>query len=215
MAVTTKTAPITLLEAINEMFRAVGIASVTTLDNYNTDTDVSSALFALSNLSAQVQTQDQGWDFNTDEEFPLTPSTVDGSIAVPANAHSITVNDKSRNRYPVERARKLYDKKNQTFNWTTTNISVYPANAEALSDGNLYVDITWVFAWEDCPGPIRRLILYSAAREWAVGRVPNMETFQFSKAGLDKALQDAITYDQQSRSLSPAANPEIRRQLRR
>ena len=57
------------LPAVNEILASVGQAPVTTLDQ--TNPDVAIAYDTLINTSREVQSE--GWLFNTEEYYPMTP----------------------------------------------------------------------------------------------------------------------------------------------
>lgn len=211
MAVTTTTAPLTLLQAVNEMLSGIGIAQVTTLDVANTNDDVGKALQELSNASVAIQ--ESGWHFNTDNCFSFTPSVIDGTIEVPAAALKISLSERSQTRYMTMRQGKLWDLQNFTYNWTG-NFS-NPNPNPLTGDGNLYCDVVYGFVWEDLPQVWRTLILCTAARTFSVGRIPNEDTFKFNQTFLDNANAAAEQSDQDSRARSPSENPYLRMMRRR
>lgn len=140
-------APTTELEAVNAMIRTIGMSPATTLDV--SDVDVQQALDTLRDISRQVQSA--GWDFNTEENYTLTPNT-DGFIVVPPNIVTVKV-DKSCSPYDaVQRynagAKKLYDRNKHTFTFTT------PVNAT----------VVMLFDFEELPEVARRYIAVRAAR---------------------------------------------------
>lgn len=212
MATTTAIVPLTLLQAVNELLVSVGTARIMSLDTAAQDEEVATALQAISDVSVAVQTS--GWHFNTDEDYPLQPNATDGSIAKPSNCVSVTVGRKSYNRFFTERQGKLYDLENHTYNWTT-NVGTPAANQMPLSDGNLYVNIVWLFVFEDLPQAVRWYIMAKAANMWAVTRVPNMETYKFSESVLEDAYSAFVQYDQESRSQAPSENPHYAAMRRR
>ena len=82
---TTPTAAITKLDAVNRMLASIGQSPVNTLTG-TLPKDVNKAVLALDNALRDVLTR--GWSFNSDTEFPLSPDS-NGRIDVPVNAASI------------------------------------------------------------------------------------------------------------------------------
>lgn len=69
------TTPTTELAAVNTMLSGIGEAPVNSLSE--TTTDVAVALNVLAEVSREVQTE--GWQWNTEDDYPLTPAS-DGRI---------------------------------------------------------------------------------------------------------------------------------------
>ena len=103
------------LPAVNEILASVGQAPVTTLDQ--TNPDVAIAYDTLLNVSREVQAE--GWIFNTEEFYELTPNT-DGEIVIANNILQIDLHAEKDNQYEaIRRNGKLYEKINHTYDWTT------------------------------------------------------------------------------------------------
>ena len=136
------------LPAVNEILASVGQAPVTTLDQ--TNPDVAIAYDTLINTSREVQAE--GWIFNTEEFYKLTPDT-NGEIVIANNILQIDLHDEKDNQYEaVRRNGKLYEKINHTYDWTTLT------NWETVA-----CDIVWFFDWVDLPRPIQDYIVARAA----------------------------------------------------
>ena len=213
---TTPTTPITLLSAVNEMLAAVGTAQVATLDTSSTNEEVQKALNTLKDVSVRVQSD--GWGFNVEDDFPLNPDPVTGYIALPANALFMGVSTKSRDRYPTQRQGNLYDIKNHTFQWANGSNGIVTPNPLVGSGsdlGTIYVKLQFTFDFEDCPQPIRWLIMAEAGRMWGVGRVPDSATFKFTDAVYEEALARAIAWDNDATSFYPEQNPHFSAMRRR
>ena len=134
----------TKLEAVNSMLTAIGESPVNTITQATT-TDVSIALATLNNVSREVQSQ--GWFFNTDLNYTLSPNT-NNQIELPVNALRLNTVNLSKSYNLVERNRKLYDRKNNTY---TVN---YPVT----------VDIIFYLEFEEMPEVARRYCTLRAAR---------------------------------------------------
>lgn len=219
MALTTQTAPLTLLQAVNQLLQSIGTAAVMSLDAaVLLDEAVQRAYQTISDQAFQIQ--EEGWYFNTDWDMPLAPSTVDGSIAVPNGVAKITVAKRNSRRLFAPRFNQatqqmcLWDLKHHTFNWSVTS-GVPAANQEALGDGNLYVDMVSVYTFEQVMQPLRYYIMASAGAIYGVGRVPNDETFKFSQTVVEQAMSAWLRADQDQRDLVPEENPHFRKMRRR
>ncbi len=136
------------LPAVNEILASVGQAPVTTLDQ--TNPDVAIAYDTLLNVSREVQAE--GWIFNTEEFYELTPNT-DGEIVIANNILQIDLHAEKDNQYEaIRRNGKLYEKINHTYDWTTLT------GWEKVA-----CDIVWLFDWVDLPRPFQDYITARAA----------------------------------------------------
>ncbi len=136
------------LPAVNEILASVGQAPVTTLDQ--TNPDVAIAYDTLLNVSREVQSE--GWTFNTEEYYPMTPDA-NGEIVIANNILQIDLHDEKDNQYEsVRRSGKLYEKINHTYDWTTLT-----------GWDTVRCDIVWFFDWVDLPRPIQDYIVARAS----------------------------------------------------
>tara|TARA_B100000700_G_scaffold313722_1_gene399188 strand:+ start:1874 stop:2500 length:627 start_codon:yes stop_codon:yes gene_type:complete len=136
------------LPAVNEILASVGQAPVTTLDQ--TNPDVAIAYDTLLNVSREVQAE--GWTFNTEEYYPMTPDA-NGEIIIANNILQIDLHDEKDNSYEsVRRDGKLYEKINHTYDWTTLT-----------GWDTVRCDIVWFFDWVDLPRPMQDYIVAKAA----------------------------------------------------
>lgn len=147
----------TELDAVNQILSSVGQAPVTTLDLQNPE--VAIVLNTLREVNKMVQAE--GWIFNTERHYELTPDAVTGEILFPTNALSIDTNRQSHyaDYDPVKRNGKLYDRYNHTYVWTS------PIDA----------DIVWYFDFTDIPPAIQQYIVARAARMCATKMVGDKE----------------------------------------
>lgn len=102
--------PTTELEAVNAILASVGESPVQSLDGDFVDAELAQNL--LTQVSRQVQVQ--GWSFNTEYDFPLTPKT-NGEIELPSNTLKVTIAGEPQ---LVMRGSKLYDSANRTYVFT-------------------------------------------------------------------------------------------------
>jgi len=136
----------TELDAVNQILSSVGQAPVTTLDLQNPE--VSIVLNTLREVNRQVQAE--GWIFNTELDYVMTPDSVTNEISYPSNVLQMDANvEHHKNDYDiVRRSGKLYDRLHHTFEFTE----------------QLHVDLTWYFDFTDVPPPIQTYIVARAAR---------------------------------------------------
>ena len=134
----------TELPAINQILMACGQAPVTTLDE--TNPDVAIAYQTLLEVSREVQSE--GWTFNKEAHYEMTPNS-DDEIIIPTNILQIDLTQATAgDKQVIRRNGKLYDKQNHTNKWT---------------DGAISVDVLWLFDWVDLPRPIQDYITTRAA----------------------------------------------------
>lgn len=160
--------PLDLLTAINELLSSIGQAPVTSIDvqsniyEYNPDTqqytqltiptnpDVAMAQQTLLEESRRVQSE--GWSFNKEYNYPITPNATTREITYADNQLQIDLCRSADASYgsldTVRRQSKLYERNNHTFIW---NQSV------------VYCDIVWYFDWEDIPRPIQDFVIKKAS----------------------------------------------------
>ena len=106
----------TELEAINSMLSAIGEAPVNSLNSGLVDASLAQTI--LNEVSRSVQAQ--GWNFNTELDYPVAADT-NGHVILPPEiiradlAASVTPPVGSPQEY-VQRGNKMYDKVNHTLN---------------------------------------------------------------------------------------------------
>jgi len=158
MAVDT-TKDLTELNAVNSVLAAIGQSPVTTLDFENPETSFVYNL--IQECSRDVQ--DEGWVFNREERYPLTP-TSKKEIHIPANVLRMDVseNDVYRNTDVIKRDGKLYDKLHHTYEFR----------------GTIFFDIVWLFPLTDLPSVFQRYITSRAAVRAAIQMIDNAQLSQ-------------------------------------
>ena len=132
----------TELQAVNEILASVGQAPVTTLEQ--TNPDVAIAYDTLIQVSREVQAE--GWTFNTEYEYPITPNTND-EILIPNNVLAMDLTPSYGDKDVVRRNGKLYDKIAHSYEFTE----------------EVCCDIIWYFDWVDLPIPIKDYIVARSA----------------------------------------------------
>jgi hypothetical protein len=168
----------TQLQAINQMLTGIGQAPVVSLDIANPE--IATALSILESVNREVQ--GEGWNFNTEINYPFTPDN-DGEVVVPGNVLQIADNKTSNvQKYQtVLRGGKLYDKISHSYS--------FPTNAPLLCD------VVWLFAFEDLPQVFQDYIAQRAARVFAGSVVGSKEMFQFNAQDETILRSNCVAYD--------------------
>jgi hypothetical protein len=168
----------TQLQAINQMLVGIGQAPVVSLDIANPE--IATALSILESVNREVQ--GEGWNFNTEINYPFTPDN-DGEVVVPGNVLQIADNKTSNvQKYQtVLRGGKLYDKISHSYS--------FPTNAPLLCD------VVWLFAFEDLPQVFQDYIAQRAARVFAGSVVGSKEMFQFNAQDETILRSNCVAYD--------------------
>jgi hypothetical protein len=164
-------------EAVNTLLGIIGEAPVNSLEDELTD-DVASAIALLREISREVQLQ--GWDFNTDHDYPMTRDG-SGYINLPIGAAKVDIKPgQFGNVDTVIRGNRLYDRKNHTF----------------VFQRDLKVDVTWLFGWDILPEEFRRYITIRAGRMFANRRLGSRELDGFTLR--DEYAAKAVMEDAQA-----------------
>jgi len=163
---TTPTQAQTKLDAVNLMLASIGQSPVNTLSG-TLPKDVNKAVVALDSALREVLTQ--GWSFNSDTEYEMTPDGTD-RIAVPAAALQIdpTYGEDHVPRYDssAPAGMFLYDRAEQSFDDYTQSIKV---------------DIVWAYEFEQIPQHARQYVATKAARKFQTGIMASAVLHQFTR----------------------------------
>ena len=147
----------TELSAVNSILGAIGQAPVTSLVFDNPE------ISFIYNLlrDANVDTQAEGWHFNTELHVKYTPDSVTGKIAIANDVLQLDVsNGWSRRHYDVvRRGGYLYDKIDHTDDFSSID--------------SIDLDVVKLQNYEDLPIIFRRYITYRASRMAATQLVAN------------------------------------------
>lgn len=167
----------TELDAVNQILSSVGQAPVTTLDLQNPE--VAIVLNTLREVNKQVQAE--GWIFNTERDYTLTPDAVTKEILYPTNALAMDtdVNTQNVELDTVRRNGKLYDRMHHTFEFKK----------------ELKANIVWLFDFTDVPTAIQQYITARAAKMCATKMIGDREIYQLltEQEGYTRAA--AVEYD--------------------
>jgi hypothetical protein len=188
---TTPTVAQTKLDAVNLMLASIGQSPVNTLTG-TLPKDVNKAVVALDSALREVLTQ--GWSFNSDREYEMTPDGT-GRIAVPSNAVQI---DPSYGQDFVPRYDSnspagmfLYDREKQSFNEIT---------------GDLKVDIVWLYEFEQIPQHARQYVATKAARKFQSGIMASAVLHQFTRDDESEAYSTFRRTEQRQKRYNLNAN---------
>ena len=123
----------TELSAVNSILGAIGQAPITTL---NFDNPEISVIFNLLR-DANVDTQSEGWHFNTEYHVKFTPDAITKKIAISDDIVSLDLHDNQARRHHdfVRRNGFLYDKTDHTDEF----------------DGDVDLDVVRLYQFEDLP----------------------------------------------------------------
>ena len=152
----------TELSAVNNILGAIGQAPITTLGQVSPGVqakDNPEVAFVFNLLrDANVDTQAEGWHFNTEKHVKFAINT-DGKIPIGNDILSMDLHDnQARRTYDlVRRNGFLYDKQDHTDVFTS----------------DLDLDVVRLYNFEDLPIVFRRYITYRASRQAATQLVAN------------------------------------------
>ena len=166
-----------LLDAVNQMLSCIGGAAVGSLDTDNPE--VASAVAILEETTRTVLAE--GWNFNTEKEYPFIPDT-DDEILVPDTLLSfhLALSRHSGSSYAiVERQGKFYDKLAHTYKFDTT----------------LHCDVVWGFNFDDCPQPFKEYITARASRAYASRLVTSKEQVELIAQDEGSCRALCVSYD--------------------
>ena len=154
----------TELSSVNSILMALGQAPINRIFNDENGqlVYVNPEVALCHSLLMEVNTdvQNEGWVFNREGHYPLTPEA-DGTITVPNAILRMDVweNDIYRSSNLVQREGKLYDKLHHTYE--------FPPNKA------IYFDIVWKWNYEDLPSAFKRYITLRAASRAAAQLITN------------------------------------------
>ena len=196
-------APLTELQAINQMLAAVGQAPVTSIDtqdqlykydpdtdsytqlNLPTNPDVAMAQLTLFEISREVQSE--GWVFNREYNYLMTPDSTTEKIAYPANclqmdlSNAVEHRSKYGNKDTIRRDNYLYDKTAHTDIWTEP----------------VYCDMLWLFDWDNVPRPIQDYIINKASAIYSLRLIGDQNLYQALTIRSAESRASALEYDTQ------------------
>ena len=166
------------LDAVNIMLGTIGESPINSLDAATGVVDAVTARAILSEVSVQVQ--EEGWHFNTEYEFVLTPSLDTKEIYVPANAIEVDASAYDRNDIDVAiRGNRLYDRKNKTFKF----------------EQDIKADLTILLEFNELPQAARHFITIRAARVFQQRVIGSDTLGSFTERDEARALRSMRRYE--------------------
>ena len=176
----------TELSAVNNILGAIGQSPLTTLNFDNPE------IAFIYNLlrDANVDTQAEGWHFNTEKHVKYSPDA-NGKIAIGNDILSMDVHDNHirRNYNLVRRNGVLYDKQDHTDDFSAID--------------SIDLDVVRLYNFEDLPIVFRRFITYRASAAAATQLVanPNLVRLLTNQASLARAALQEYECNQGDHSM--------------
>ena len=170
--------PTTKKDAVNTMLTSIGEQPIQNMNDLAGLSDASIAEQILDNVSRAIQSR--GWIFNTDLDVPMSVDQY-GEIALSPDILRVDTTSRLRDgdKDIVERGRKLYDRQNQTFIFTT----------------KVTVNQIKLLVFEDLPEPARRYISIRASRIFHDRVVGSGELHRFYQEDEMNAWQALLEYE--------------------
>jgi len=170
---------LTQLEAINIIIGTIGLSPVQTL--VSPGTDVATAASILDECTRNTLLE--GWEWNTEDDYPLSPDA-SNEIVWPANIATLRKSRDEVDERPryVRRNGKVYDKVDRTYTFTAT-LEAYLV---------LYLE------WDDIPQAARYYATICAARKFANRFVGSREIDGFTER--DELYARSSLLDEESRA---------------
>lgn len=166
---------LTKLQAVNIILSNVGQAPITTLDTQNPMVKLAEGI--LDEVNNAVQSE--GWQFNTEQDYPLTPDN-SSEIGIPVNVLRFDQVPWADTDVTVRNG-KLYDKLSHSYVFTDT----------------LYLDVVWYFDFVDLPEVFKQYIAIRAANLFAGRAVGSVEVVKYSEREEANARASCIEFETQ------------------
>ena len=167
------------LDAINSMLIGIGEAPVNTLNSGLQEAEI--AEIVLDSISREVQSA--AWSFNTDIRYILSPNS-SKEILLPTNTLQVDTTGLKRDYDSdiIERNGKLYDRTKNTYEF----------------DGEVKVDLVYLFEFENLPEVARRYITLRAGRKFQENILGSNEMTQLQWKDEQQALAALRDADSQA-----------------
>ena len=183
----------TELSAVNTILGAIGQSPVTTLGKVTTDTTNTAdeiantfenpeiALIYQILKESNIDVQNEGWTFNREDHVKFHPDSTTKEITIPTNVLRMdSENPEDKTVAPVRRNGKLYDKVNHTFIW---------------EDEDVYLNVVFLFPYDDIPSVFKRYITYKAAGRAATQMITNTQLVQLLQVQEQMARAACLEYE--------------------
>lgn len=180
------------------MIAVIGEAPVNTLGGTAVPITVVQAENVLDETNRAVQSE--GWHFNTEYEYELTPDAATSKITLPGNTLKVDLDpEKYTNVDAVQRGLKLYDRKNHTDVWS----------------GPIKATITFQLDFTETPEQIRHYVTIKAARIFSNRFLGSREIEGFTVRDEIEAKARAIDHDSETTPISIFDNYAVLRVIDR
>ena len=174
----------TELSSVNSILGAIGQSPITRI--YQNDDDelvyVNPEVAFVHQLlmETNIDVQNEGWVFNREDHYELTPNA-EKNIIIPRNVLRMDISGGQiwRTTDVVRRDGKLYDKMHHTYEF----------------EHSVFLDITWIFNYEDLPSVFKRYITSRASSRAAVQLVSNQELVKLLKSEVDMTRAACVEYE--------------------
>ena len=142
-------------------------------------------------MECNLDSQLQGWVFNTESWYELQPTTVGSQqqFIFPSNilrwdvsaGQIYRTSDVVRRTDPDDGLAKLYDKKVHSYDFTDRT--------------PIYFDVVWLMEWQDLPQAFKRWVVHQAAIRAATQMVSNPQLVQMLQMQEQKAQSACQQYE--------------------
>ena len=183
----------TELSAVNTILGAIGQSPVTTLGTITTNVTNTAAQIANTYENPEIafiyqilrecniDVQNEGWTFNREDHVKFYPDTTTKEITIPTNVLRMdSENPEDKTVVPIRRNGKLYDKVNHTF---------------ICEDPEVYLNVVYLFPYEDLPSVFKRYITYKAAGRAATQMITNTHLVQLLQVQEQSARASCMEYE--------------------
>lgn len=170
----------TELDAINIMLGTIGESPINSLDAATGVVDAVTARSILAEVAVQVQ--EEGWHFNTESEFVLTPDAGTNEIYVSPNTIEVDVSPYTTDVDVAIRGNRLYDRKNKTYKFSQ----------------DIKADLTILLEFNELPQAARHYITIRAARVFQQRMVGSQILGAYTDQDEARALRAMRRYESKS-----------------
>jgi hypothetical protein len=173
------------LSAVNQILGAIGQSPITTLEYENPE--ISFVYQLLQECTRDVQ--NQGWVFNTENYVEITPDQ-NSEIVIPNNVLRMDIQGEfyRRTTNTIWKEGKLYDKLQHTFKFDRAHNLVN-------SNGNVVMEVVYLYPFEELPPVFRRLVIYKAQVRAATQLVQNPQLMQMLQQSEAQAMAMCLEYE--------------------
>ena len=180
----------TELSSVNSILGSIGQAPISKLYQSESNPDGKQLVYVnpevalihgiLLEVSADVQ--NEGWVFNREENYPLTPDK-DGQIFLPPNVLRMDMSENQifRTRDMTLRGERLYDNINHTYIFEPTS--------------KIKFDIVWKWPYAELPSVFKRYITLRSSGRAATQMVTNPQLVQLLSSQEGQARAACMEYE--------------------